>query len=164
MGLRTNKFRPIAVTAAIFAATWLLWSGLYQPLLLGLGALSCLLVVVVAWRTGFFESEFYAFHFGPRLPKFWLWLLKEIAKANVTVARIVLDPRLPIAPTVVTVDANELPPVVQVTFANSITLTPGTLTLDINRGRIEVHCLTAASAAELERGEMQRRARELAGR
>lgn len=153
----------IAIAAAIFVATWLLWSGLYQPIVLALGALSCLLVTLLAVRINFFERQIYALHLGPRLPRFWFWLLKEIFKANFQVARIILSPRLPIKPGIVTVDAGDLPAVSQATLANSITLTPGTLTLDIDRGRIEVHCLTAESAAELAKGEMLRQARRLAG-
>lgn len=147
-----------AIATAIFVAAWLLWSGHYSPLLLYLGAVSCGLVLLLAARTGFFDVDVYAFHLGPRLPGFWLWLLKEIVKANLAVARIVLSPRMPIQPTIVTIDASDLPSVAQATLANSITLTPGTVTIDVDRGMLEVHCLDAASAEELKSGEMLRRA------
>jgi multicomponent Na+:H+ antiporter subunit E len=120
-------------------------------------------VLLLAARTGFFDVEAYGFHLAPRLPRYWLWLLKEIAKANLKVARIVLSPRMPIGPTVVSVDADHLPPMAQVILANSITLTPGTVSLDVNRGMIEVHCLTAEAARDLKDGEMLRRATALAG-
>lgn len=119
--------------------------------------------MVLAGRTGFFEMEAYTFHLAPRLPAYWLWLLKEIAKANLTVAKIVLDPRLPVEPTVASVDASDLSPIGQAVLANSITLTPGTVSIDVNRGIIEVHCLTLDSARELEDGEMLRRVTRLAG-
>lgn len=151
------------VAACVFAAVWLLWSGHFTPLLLLLGAFSCALVLLLAARTGFFEVEVYAFKLAPRLPRFWFWLLKEIAKSNLIVAKIVLTPRLPIEPTIVTVDASHLPPISRVALANAITLTPGTVTLDVNRGMIEVHCLTADAAADLKDGEMVRRATMLAG-
>lgn len=150
-----------AFVAALFAATWLLWSGIYAPVTLFLGAVSCILVTVLAVRIGFFDSELYALHFGKRLPGYWLWLLKEIVRSNVNVARIVLSPRLPIEPTVITIEASELPPVSQATFANSITLTPGTVSTDVNRGVIEVHCLTRDIADELRSGEMLRRVSRL---
>jgi len=146
------------IATAIFVAAWLLWSGHYSPLLLYLGAISCGLVLLLAVRTGFFDVDVYAFHLGPRLPGFWAWLLKEIVKANLTVARIVLSPRMAIQPTIVSIDASDLPLVTQATLANSITLTPGTVTIDVDRGMLEVHCLTTASAAELKGGEMLRRA------
>jgi len=153
----------VAIAAAIFAVTWLLWSGLFKPLVLGLGVLSCALVTLIARRTGFFATDVYALHLTPRLPGFWCWLLKEIAKANFAVARIILLPRLPVEPTIVTLDVSDLDPVSQATLANSITLTPGTLTVDLDRGRLEVHCLTRAMAAQLESGEMLERTRRLTG-
>ncbi len=141
----------------MFVATWLLFSGHYTPLLLMFGALSCTLVLVLARRIGFFEVEAYAFHLAPRLPGYWLWLLKEVFTANVTIAKIVLNPRLPISPTIVSVDASALSPLGQTILANSITLTPGTVSTDLSRGRIEVHCLTQEGAAELKEGGMLRK-------
>lgn len=151
-----------SVAAAVFAAAWLLWSGHYTPLLLFLGAASCVLVLWLAARIGFLDVEAYAFHLAPRLPRYWLWLLKEIARANVTVAKIVLSPRMPISPTVVSVDAGQLPSMTQVLLANSITLTPGTLSIDIDRGVIEVHCLTVESARDIKSGDMLRQAAKMA--
>jgi len=153
--------RRLVVIIALFVATWLLWSGHYKPLLLALGAVSCGLVTWLAVRSGFFDGEVYSLHLGPRLPRYWAWLLKEIVRANLDVARIVLDPKLPVAPSIVHVDARDLAPPTQATLANAITLTPGTLSLDVDEGRIEVHCLSEASAADLETGEMLRRAQEL---
>jgi multicomponent Na+:H+ antiporter subunit E len=152
-----------AVAALVFAAVWLLWSGHYTPLLLFFGAVSCILVLVLAGRIGFFDVEAYAFHLASRLPGYWSWLLKEIAKANLTVAKIVLHPRLPASPTVVSVDASSLSPLGQAILANSITLTPGTVSIDVDRGVIEVHCLTRESATELKEGEMLRRVARLDG-
>lgn len=151
------------ITGLLFVVTWLLWSGVYKPLWLFLGAVSCGLVLWLALRTGFFKPDNYAFHLGPRLPRYWGWLLKEIMYSSLAVSRIVLHPRLPVSPTMVTVDASRLPPVTQATLANSITLTPGTVTVDIDEGLIEVHCLTEANAVDLQAGEMLRRATILAG-
>ncbi|MGH8168102.1 MAG: Na+/H+ antiporter subunit E [Woeseiaceae bacterium] len=146
------------ITAALlFAATWLIWSGIYSPLLLGLGVLSCGLVLLLAKRTGFFSADVYTLHLGLRLPRFWLWLFKELVLANIAVARVVLSRRMPIEPTLVSIDASHLSPAAQATLANSITLTPGTVCHDIDHGRIEVHCLTRANAEDLQNGEMLRR-------
>jgi len=151
------------LTFLLFFVTWLLWSGMYVPLLLLLGLASCVLVTLLARRTGFFDMELYVLHQSPRLPGFWLWLIKEIVLSNITVARIVLSPRLPIQPQIVTIEAGDMPRATQATLANAITLTPGTLTLDINDGVIEVHCLDDQSAAGLRNGEMIRRAAKLTG-
>ena len=73
----------------------------------------------------------------------------------------VVSHNLPISPQVVTVKASSRHPVDQVILANSITLTPGTLALDVYNDEIIVHALTADGADELRRGEMDRRVSEL---
>jgi len=145
------------ITLLVLAAAWLLWSGLFKPLLLGLGLFSCLLVLVVAQRTGFFQRDAFALHLTPRLTLYWAWLLKELVKSNFAIARIVLSPSLPIQPQVVRVDASRFGRVGQAILGNSITLTPGTLTMDTVDGQLTVHCLTDATAADLLDGEMIRR-------
>lgn len=80
---------------------WVLWSGFYTPLILSLGAASCLVTLYVAHRIGFFRQEIFSLHIIPRLPGYWSWLLVEIAKSSLDVARIVLKRRLEISPTVV---------------------------------------------------------------
>lgn len=151
----------ILVAFLLFFITWLLWSGYFVPLIVGFGVFSCLVVLVLSLRSGFFDTDLYTLHLGPRLPRYWAWLLKEIVLANFAVARIVLNPRLPISPCLITIDASELPPVSQATLANAITLTPGTLSIDVDRGRIEVHCLTRESAAQTRDGQMLERAMKL---
>ncbi len=139
------------------AAAWLLWSGIYKPLLLALGAFSCVLTIYIKHRMEYFQTEIFALRFGRRLIGYWLWLSKEVVKSSLDVARIVLSPSLPISPEVVTIKASCKDPVDQAILANSITLTPGTLALDVYKGEIVVHALTAEGAEELRRGEMDRR-------
>jgi multicomponent Na+:H+ antiporter subunit E len=93
----------------------------------------------------------------PKLPRFSLWMLVEIVKSSLEVVRIVLDPKLPISPKVVYLDAKPKGPIGQVILANSITLTPGTVTLDVFNDRLCVHCLTSEGARALESGDANRR-------
>jgi len=139
------------------AAAWLLWSGIYKPLLLALGAFSCLLTIYIKHRMKYFETELFALRFGRRLIGYWLWLIREVVKSSLDVARIVLSPSLPISPQVITIKASCKHPVDQAILANSITLTPGTLALDVHNGEIVVHALTSEGAEELRQGEMDRR-------
>ena len=153
--------RDIAVRAAalsvVLAAAWLLWSGLYKPLLLGLGAFSCALVVYVSLRMRLFEYSFFTLKFGWRLLRYWAWLAKEIVKSSLQVTRAVLSPGLDISPTVTEVDAQSRHPVDIATLGNCITLTPGTLTMRIRDGRLIVHALTREGAEDVLEGEMNRR-------
>jgi multicomponent Na+:H+ antiporter subunit E len=152
--------RMLALLIPLIAA-WLLWSGIYKPLLLALGVFSCVLTVYIKHRMQYFETEMFALRFGRRLLGYWLWLSKEVVKSSIDVARIVLSPRLPISPEVVTIKSSSQRPVDQAILANSITLTPGTLALDVYKGEITVHALTRAGADELRKGEMDRRVAEL---
>jgi len=144
------------LTLLLLGATWLMWSGVYQPRMLGLGLLSCLLALYLGHRMGFFERGIFSLHVSPRLPRFWAWLLIEIVKANLSVAAVVLRPRKSISPTIVEI-RSESGPIGQTLLANAITLTPGTVTLDVDDGRLRVHCLTRTAAEGLLAGQMNRR-------
>ncbi len=155
-----RSFRSALLLTLLLVAAWLLWSGIYKPLLLWLGVISCLLSVYLAYRVGFFDRPT-GLHVLPRLPRYWLWLLGEIARSSVEVCRIVLSPRLPIAPRVVELTAEPKGPVGQVILSNAITLAPGTVTLDLHDGKLLVHCLTQGSADALTSGPGNRLSAEL---
>lgn len=156
-------YRRATTALGLFAAAWLAWSGHYTPLLLALGVASCLLVLWLAARTGFFDEYVYSLYLGPGLPRYWAWLLIEIARSNVAVAAIVLSPRMRVDPTVVTIDTAGLSAIDQTMIANSITLTPGTVSINVGNEGIEVHCLNGKIADAVRRGDVLRRARALAG-
>ena len=158
-----SRYAGIAALALLLVAAWLLWSGIYKPLLLWLGAFSCVLSLYIAHRVGFFEQST-GLHLLPRLPRFSLWLLVEIVKSSLEVFRLVLDPKLPISPTVVEIKAEPEGEVGQVLLANSITLTPGTVTLDVFDNRLLVHCITREGAQAIEAGDANRRIAELTGK
>ena len=153
-----NKpFVRILILALLLIAAWVLWSGYLKPLLLGLGALSCVLTIWVVRRMGYFDDDTFAFHYDWRLLGFWAWLGREVVLSSIEVARVVLRRKVAVEPKVVDIDGRGLGPVDLALLGNSITLTPGTLTLDVYEGRLLVHALTADGAAALRQGEMQRR-------
>ncbi|MFN3232368.1 MAG: Na+/H+ antiporter subunit E [Alphaproteobacteria bacterium] len=150
--------RRVLVLGVLLIAAWLLWSGLYKPLLIGLGAFSCLLTLYLVKRMGYFDNnDVFALRYNFRLFGYWWWLGGEIIKSSIEVARVVLRPQLAVEPTVVELDADDLDHLDQALLGNSITLTPGTLTLDVHEGRILVHALTAEGGAAVLEGEMKRR-------
>jgi multicomponent Na+:H+ antiporter subunit E len=144
----------------VLAIAWVLWSGLYKPLVLGLGAFSCGLSCYMAHRMGFFRHQA-LMKLLPRLPAYWWYLLREIVASSLDVARLILKPTLPVSPTVVVLQAEAQSEVGQVILGNSITLSPGTVTLDVHEGQLLVHCLTSKSARALQDGEANRRAAAL---
>lgn len=150
----------ILLLLAVMAVSWVLWSGLYKPLVLGLGAFSCVLATYMAYRMGFFRHHA-LLTLIPRLPGYWLWLLREIVISSIDVAKIILSPSMPISTTMVSLTAATQTEVGLVILGNSITLSPGTVTVDVHEGQLLVHCLTSESAQALQDGEVNRRAAHL---
>lgn len=157
---RKKHWRRSAALFFTLMAAWLLWSGIYTPLLLGLGALSCTLSVYLAHRLGFF-NEVTSLDVLPRLPRYWGWLLVAVVKSSFMVSRIILHPKLPISPTVIELEAAPKGPIGQAILGNSITVSPGTVTLDVHDDRLLVHCLTRDTADELLTSQINRRAAQL---
>ncbi|MCP4806472.1 MAG: Na+/H+ antiporter subunit E [Proteobacteria bacterium] len=134
----------------VLAATWLLWSGHVEPLMLGFGVFSCGLCTVVAMRMRGNDFESVPLGTWGRLLLYQPWIIWEIVKSNLHVARVVLSPSLPIQPKLVRVKASQKTAFGQVLYANSITATPGTISLDLRDGEILVHALTQETADGLD--------------
>ena len=148
----------IVVLFLTLAALWLLWSGLYLPLMLGLGLASVVLVVWLTRRLETIDHESVPTHLGFKVIAYWGWLVKEIVVSSIDVTRIVLTRDMPISPTMVQTRSKSAGVVGQVLLANSITLTPGTLTTDIDDdGLITVHALTQSGADGVVNGDMNDR-------
>jgi multicomponent Na+:H+ antiporter subunit E len=142
---------------ASLMAFWLLMSGVYIPLIISLGVISVLLVLYIAHRMDLYDRETFPFHLKGWVFGYWGWLAKEIFKANIDVAKIVLAPTMPISPRVVRVKATQKTDLGLVIFANSITLTPGTVTIDIEGDEMIVHALSQDLADGVLNGDMDGR-------
>lgn len=149
--------RHVLSMALLLAATWLLLSGHFGVLLLTLGALSCALVLFLSHRMAVIDRETQPLHLASTLPGYWLWLLGQILRSNLDVVRRILSPRVDISPTMVRIELDEKTELGQTIFANSITLTPGTVSVDLRAGTVEVHGLARNVVNALAGGEMQRR-------
>lgn len=139
--------------AIILSALWLGISGVYKPVILALGAASVLLVVWLSARMEVVGTEHNPVLYSWRLPVYWGWLVWQIVTANVHVARLVLQPQR-IRPRVIRAPVPHKTSVAKVTYANSITLTPGTVTLHLEADFVEVHAIDDHSAAGVEDGSM----------
>ena len=137
-----------------------MWSGYFKPLLLGLGLASALVCTYLAVRMRKADgvgSQFKFLEHVHQLATYWPWLLLEIAKSNVDVAKIILSGKMNIDPVMIRLKAGQVTEMGQVIYGNSITLTPGTITVDIDDGELLVHALTQSGADGLAEGEMDRR-------
>jgi multicomponent Na+:H+ antiporter subunit E len=147
----------ISLAVALFAF-WLLLSGHYTPFLLMAGLGSALAVTWFADRMmAVLDREGHPVHLGIGALVYWPWLLLEIAKAAWDVTKRILNPSLPITPTLIRVKANQKTDVGRVIYANSITLTPGTISMVMEDDEILVHALTREGAEGLQSGDMDSR-------
>ncbi|OFX00691.1 MAG: hypothetical protein A3E78_11060 [Alphaproteobacteria bacterium RIFCSPHIGHO2_12_FULL_63_12] len=146
------------VLALALAGLWLLLSGYFDnSLLLGFGAASVALCVFLAHRAGVLDDEGVPTGLMPRVFGYWFWLFIEIGKANIVVARqaLAIEPKL--SPKLLKIVSPTRTNAGLATFANSITLTPGTVTVDLEPGYMVVHALTEALADEAAIDDMGRR-------
>ena len=152
--------------ASLLAALYLFWilmSGIFTPFLLAAGLGSALFIAWLAHRMDLIDREGHPVHLTWSAVTYWPWLIKEILKSAVDVSRIILDPRLPVSPTVVRFKPRQKTVVGLVTHANSITLTPGTLSVEVGPDGFTVHALTKEGAAAAAAGEMDRRVERFEG-
>jgi len=141
---------PYAVSLGlVLAILWILLSGYFQPLLIGFGIASVLLTVAIAHHLKVAQDDRHPIHLTSRILSYWAWLLWQIFKSNIDVARAVLA-MAPVKPVLFRVRARQKSELARVVFANSITLTPGTVSLALgDDGWLEVHALTRAGALDL---------------
>ncbi len=148
------------VQALLLGALWLGLSGMYDPFHLALGALS---VACVLWLNGRLrraprvaeaargDAEIHVLRFAA----YCGWLVGQILASALHVAAVVIHPRMPVSPRVIRFRSDQPNDVARMLLANSITLTPGTLTLEVDGDEFVVHALTEATARGLLDGTMQ---------
>ena len=151
------------LAVALFAF-WLALSGMFTPFLVAAGVGTSIAVAAIALRMQVADPEGFPVRFSVALVTYWPWLLKEILVSGWRVARVVLDPRLPVAPAMVRFRPSQRTTVGLATHANSITLTPGTITVEARADEFVVHALTREAAEGLEGSAMDRRVQRLEGR
>ena len=148
------------ITSVILFLLWIILSGIFDTFHLVLGALMSLLVAHFSWDL-LFQNARMPFHHRikeiARFMKYVFWLLYQIVLANLHVARLVLDPKMPIDPRIIRVPTTLKKDISLVAYANSITLTPGTITIGVEHDHLLVHAIDGKVEDELATGAMERR-------
>lgn len=142
------------LTLGIF---WLLNSGHYTLLILSLGLVSIALVLYIAHRMDVVDHESQPLLIPLKIPRYHLWLIKEIILSNISVVKHVWLGNKTISPVLTTIKANQKTDMGKVIYANSITLTPGTVAVDLVGDQITVHAISRENIEDLQAGEMDRR-------
>lgn len=172
--MSSSKLKHYSILVIILFSFWVLLSGILEVkfLLIGLGT-----ALIATWVTGPLlllpstdgKGFFYVFDLPYiKYALYWAWLIKEIIKANIDILKILLNPKMPINPQIIKFKKCMKNPIAHVTLGNSITLTPGTVILDIEgEDTYVIHALTDATAQSLipedGEGEMQYRVASLFG-
>ena len=152
------------VLAFLCAAFWMALSGYLKPLLIAFGVFTILLAVFAAARMRTVDEEGLPLQLIPGAITYLPWLVFEMMKSGWAVARIIIDPKLPIAPTMTVVRANQKTDAGVAAYANSITLTPGTITVEVSDDNLlTVHALVPENADDVESGRMDRRVIQFEG-
>lgn len=143
-------------------ALWLMLSGVYKPMLIGFGIVSVALVMVIVRRMNQIDGDRVQISLKPIKFFFYLfWLCIEIAKSNWRVTKIILAQTMPIRQNLFDVPYTQTSDLGQVIFANSITLTPGTLTIETEAGEFLVHALSYEPTDMAALADMDRRVTEI---
>lgn len=147
------------VLTVVLALLWLALSGMWSHVIItSFGAASVLASVYLTIRMGVLDGESVPFAGLGRYLPFWGWLGGEIFKANIAVVRLALAPTLNIKPVLTRVAADHGSDLARTTFANSITLTPGTVTVEVEPNGFLVHALDESFADQEAFRDMERRA------
>lgn len=155
--------RSVTLSLLLFVF-WLALSGHYTVFLVVSGAICSVLIVMFSQRKQTLDEEAVPLEAVRGALVYWPWLWLEILKSSWTVARLIVSPGLKISPTMTEVDSVLRTPVALATYANSITLTPGTVTCNLQGHRLTVYALTREGAQDVETGAMDEHARVMEGR
>ena len=152
----------LTLGATLFVV-WLLWSGHFdKPFIIALGAISCVLCVWISSRMGIVDEEGAPVQLNIRpFTHYSPYLIKEIIKSNIVVMKIICSREMPLQRNMIEVKANQNSELGRVILANSITLTPGTVSVNMDDDKILVHALSFEDAEEDMSGEMDRRVCQL---
>lgn len=145
----------------LLSAFWLINSSANNALLLSLGLISVLTVLFFTRKLNLLDNESLPLHLFKRIFPLYLWVIKEIIKASCYVLKNILFRHKPIAPVTVNIKTDFKETLSKVIFANTITLVPGTLCLELNKDSVLVHALSKQLALELLGDELALRIKRL---
>ena len=144
----------IIIAAVLTFLFWFILSGHTELWLLLLGLASVSLTIFLSYRMNIMDREGHPFHMTMRLLHYFLFLSKEIVIANLDVVKRILIPGRTISPQIIQIPHNKKTNIGKVIYANSITLTPGTVTMELTENKIKIHSLSKDGAENLQDGRM----------
>ena len=153
----SQKNHLIIIFVSIFVF-WFILSGLIAPFMLFLGLVSTAFVIYIMNRMDLIDEEISFHNFSAKgLLLYIPWLFKEIIISNIKVCLYIVIPNRKINPQIIKIKSSQISDLGHVLYANSITLTPGTVTIDVDGDIFTVHTLDDQFKESLESNEMDRK-------
>jgi len=137
-------------------ALWLGLSGQFNVMMVSMGLASTLVILYFAHRMDVIDKEIYPAHMNVLLLRFWLFLAREVIRANIDVIKRIFKPGKNISPQLFELPLTLQSDVSRVIYANAITLTPGTVSANLDKKTVTVHTLSIEAAQDLSSGRMAR--------
>jgi multicomponent Na+:H+ antiporter subunit E len=159
-----RSYIHITIWALILSVFWLLLSGMYNPLLLSFGMASVVVVLLVLRRMENVDKKRQQVGTGLRLIRYTPWLIAQVLKSSIHVTKLIWGSPNKVSPTLAKINISNVPPNKRVLYANSITLTPGTLCVDLKGDELTIHALQKSSITELEEGYMENKITSIWGK
>ena len=145
----------IFVLAILYSSIWIAFSGHFDFLLLSFGIISVSIVLYTLRRMRIIDKTPVKFQMNVfKLVTYCFWLIGELFKSNITVTKTILSPKIKVKQNMFDVPLFPKSEAAQVIFANSITLTPGTITVETEKNSLLVHSLNFSDSTEDEIAEM----------
>lgn len=161
MRQRQHFLKKFAISSVCLFIVWLLLSGFIKTNFLVLGGLSSMFVAWLAIKLDIFSDNSEHLKINIRAISYAPYLLKEMIKSNLHVARIILHPKLPIDPQAVWIEASQKTDIGLAIHANSLTLTPGTISLAVEGNKLHIHAITSVTAQGAIEGHIDKRVANL---
>ena len=144
------------ISVIFFGILWLIFSGVYEPLTLSFGVVSVIIVTAINSFLMMSSDSKASFSYKKFFVSYLPWILKEIVVSGIKTSSAVLGFRK-FKSNAKKIKASQRTPLGVLIYGNSITLTPGTVTIEVDQGNLFVHALCNNSLNELEVGEMDKR-------
>tara|TARA_Y100000590_G_scaffold467150_1_gene645010 strand:+ start:13943 stop:14443 length:501 start_codon:yes stop_codon:yes gene_type:complete len=160
-----NKYTVITIHFFLLFLFWYLLSGKNNLLLIAIGLLSVGSIIGYLSKINLIDEESLPLYLIPKVFTYWFWLYKEILLSSIYVAKLIIAPKLEISPQYFKIKSNQKTSMGFNIYANSITMTPGTISVIINNTKkeINVHSITIDTKDSLKKGNMDKKIKNLMG-
>ena len=138
----------------ILSVLWLVLSGYLKTLLLFFGLVSVLFVIWMSYRANALEEDSLPIKLILKLPFYWLWLFKEIFKSGIITTALIWNGKF--SPQLFRIKASQKNTTGIANYANAITLTPGTVTIEVEKKTLLVHALNKKLSEDLQSEDMDK--------